>query len=67
MNSDQFEIIDVHLHAWPAEGMGAAFAPHAPATSDERVFKDTLANVQAYRKPDASPTLSAQVSSSVGE
>jgi uncharacterized protein len=45
MNSDQFEILDVHLHAWPSEGMSACFAPRAPATSDKRGFKDTLAQM----------------------
>jgi len=46
MNPDQFEIIDAHLHAWPAGGMAPYFsAPHAPAsfgTTDEKVFEDTL-------------------------
>jgi len=45
MNPDQFEIIDAHLHAWPVEGIGACFAPRAPAIADEKVFNDTLAQM----------------------
>jgi len=45
MTTDPFEIIDVHLHAWPVEGIGACFASHVPATSDEQVFKSTLAQM----------------------
>jgi predicted TIM-barrel fold metal-dependent hydrolase len=47
MTTDQFEIIDVHLHAWAAEGMGPIFDPHMPTTMDEKVFADTLAQMDA--------------------
>jgi hypothetical protein len=49
MNPDQFEIIDAHLHAWPAGGMAPYLsAPHAPAsfgTTNEKVFEDTLSQM----------------------
>ncbi len=42
MAADQFEIIDVHLHAWWKGGMKAYDEPHEPAELDETVFNDTL-------------------------
>src|SRR4030066_368902 len=43
---DQFEIIDVHLHAWLAEGMSAVLSvPPKPSTPDEKAFADTLAHM----------------------
>jgi predicted TIM-barrel fold metal-dependent hydrolase len=42
MVADQFEIIDVHLHAWWIGGMKAYAAPHKLAILDEKVFADTL-------------------------
>jgi predicted TIM-barrel fold metal-dependent hydrolase len=42
MATDRFEIIDVHLHAWPEEGIGACMAPRDPATTDEQIFEDVL-------------------------
>jgi len=42
MSADPFEIVDVHMHAWWTGGLEALFDPHAPATLDEQVFKDTL-------------------------
>jgi len=42
---DPFEIIDVHMHAWWTGGMEALFDPHAPATVDEQVLRDTVAQM----------------------
>lgn len=46
MTTDQFEIIDVHLHAWSSGGMEFIFVePHKPDILDEKVFNDTLAEM----------------------
>jgi len=45
MTTDQFEIIDVHLHAWWIGGMKVYDEPHKPAVLDEKVFNDTLAQM----------------------
>ena len=45
MTTGQFEIIDVHLHAWWIGGMKAYDEPHKPAVLDEKVFNDTLAQM----------------------
>jgi predicted TIM-barrel fold metal-dependent hydrolase len=45
MVADQFEIIDVHLHAWCIGGMKAYAEPHANALLDEKVFTGTLAQM----------------------
>ena len=45
MVADPFEIIDVHLHAWGVGGMKTYGEPHKPALLDERVFNDTLAQM----------------------
>ena len=47
MNQDQFGIIDVHLHSWPPEGFSLLFAPQQPTTLDEKVYADTLAQMDA--------------------
>jgi predicted TIM-barrel fold metal-dependent hydrolase len=39
--TDQFEIIDMHMHAWPKEG-SAMSTPHEPTAMDLQVFEDTL-------------------------
>ena len=46
MTTEQFEILDMHMHSWAADGMAPYFsAPHAPCTYgklDETVFAVTL-------------------------
>lgn len=44
MGTDQFEIVDVHMHAW-FEEKGAIFTPHRPATLNEKDFQGTLAQM----------------------
>jgi predicted TIM-barrel fold metal-dependent hydrolase len=43
----QAEIIDVHLHAWWVGGWEVLFNPHGPAVTDEQIFADTLAQMDA--------------------
>jgi len=45
MAAAQFEIVDVHLHAWWRGGMEAYDEPHEPAVLDETVFDATLAQM----------------------
>ena len=44
MITDQFEIVDTHMHAWPTED-SLLFAPHEPGEIDLKVFEDTLAQM----------------------
>lgn len=43
MTTNQFEIIDVHMHAWSSREMEYVFEPHKTDILDEKVFNDTLA------------------------
>jgi predicted TIM-barrel fold metal-dependent hydrolase len=45
MPTDLFEIVDVHLHAWCINQMETISQPHKPAVLDEKVFNDTLAQM----------------------
>lgn len=51
MSMNEIEIIDVQLHAWfeedTEEDTPTLFTPHKPATINEQVFKDTLAQMDA--------------------
>ena len=44
MISQQFAIVDTHMHAWPTD-MRMLFAPHEPAAMDLQVYNDTLAQM----------------------
>lgn len=44
MTTDQFDIVDVHLHAWFNEPT-ALHHPHEAATVNEKVFENTLAQM----------------------
>jgi hypothetical protein len=54
MTSDQFEIVDIHMHAWPKETTDL-FYPHKLAVLDQRVFDDTLAQMDADPKDKTLP------------
>ena len=49
MATDQAAIIDVQLHAWFEEDMPAILTPHKPATLNQQVFTDTLAQMDAMK------------------
>jgi predicted TIM-barrel fold metal-dependent hydrolase len=44
MATGQFEIIDIHLHAWPKD-MNDLHYPHKSSILDQQVFDDTLAQM----------------------
>jgi uncharacterized protein len=47
MPTDGFEIVDAHLHAWFNEPMGALLKPGGSFTFNEKVFTETLAQMDA--------------------
>ncbi len=46
MTTDQFSIVDTHLHAWPTD-FNLMFNPHEPGETDLQVFTDTIAQMDA--------------------
>lgn len=46
MTTERFEIVDIHMHAWPKETTNMHY-PHRLAQLDQQVFDDTLAQMDA--------------------
>jgi predicted TIM-barrel fold metal-dependent hydrolase len=44
MTTDRFDIVDIHMHAWPRETTNLEY-PHKLAALDQQVFDDTLAQM----------------------